>query len=102
VFLEALNRRQPEPGPLRQVGLGQVGVEPQLLRAPGDVDAIENASKMMCKTEKGKLTHHFRGVVRIVSSQVPTDRWECLDDAAESLLAVSGVHFSRAPKRPCN
>lgn len=32
-FLETLHCREPQPGPLRQGGLGQVGVEPQLLRA---------------------------------------------------------------------
>jgi len=60
VLLETLNRREPEPGPLRQAGLGQVGVEPQLLRAAGDVEGVKNASKMMYKPSKRKLTHHFR------------------------------------------
>lgn len=59
VFLEALNRREPEPGPLRQGGLGQVRMEPQLLRAPGDVEGVKNASKVMRKPPKNKLTHHL-------------------------------------------
>ncbi len=59
VLLEALHCREPEPRPLRQGGLGQVGVEPQLLRAPGDVEAVTNASKLMCKRPKIKLTPHF-------------------------------------------
>ncbi|MDP3504351.1 MAG: hypothetical protein Q8S33_28705 [Myxococcales bacterium] len=58
-FLETLHCREPEPGPLRQVGLGQVGVEPQLLRALGDFEAVTNASKLMCKRPKIKLTPHF-------------------------------------------
>jgi hypothetical protein len=59
VLLEALHRREPEPGPLREGGLGQVGVEPQLPRAAGDVEGVENASKMMCPRSKIKLTHRF-------------------------------------------